>query len=167
MSNVKYQMSKKGFTLIEITAAIAISLLLLLSLYSLYLLGYKSYEQQNDQREIIQNGRVVLNRLTRGIRQTQEIVSDLPESEEGALSEIEFQDGHNISFLHYIRYFLENNNLRRQIIVYCFEPPCSDPSSYVFWNARDENENLPSQQIKGIKRQKKKQTNRYCSSNFY
>ena len=86
----------KGFTLIESVMALIIFLLIVVVLYSVYLFNQDAYREGEKAAEITQNGRVILERITREIRQAKEIVTPLPQIDQGASnpSEIEFQDGH-------------------------------------------------------------------------
>lgn len=77
-----------GFTLTEMLVVIAISGLIVVAVYSVYALSQRAYREGETMNEITQNGRVILGRLTREIRQAREIVPDTPSDE------IIFQDGH-------------------------------------------------------------------------
>lgn len=81
-------MMKKGFSLAETTIVIAIFILIILTTYSAYFLSQRSYQKGEQIAEITQNGRVILERMTREIRQAREIAEV---SEEPG---IVFQDGH-------------------------------------------------------------------------
>jgi type II secretory pathway pseudopilin PulG len=94
--NFKFQISKGGFTLIEALAVIALIIIIFIPAYGLYNFGQKSYRDVSDKQEILQNGRVVLDRFSREIRQASEIVTELPEQDVDPVHEIEFQDGHLI-----------------------------------------------------------------------
>ena len=124
-----------GFTLIEVIIALAISSLIFLLLTSIYIIAQNTYKQADAKGEITQNGRVILDRMVREIRQTPDIITQLPSnaSDTAALpSEIMFQDGHNMTTTTYIRYFLDQTDnaqlIRRQVIVYYFP---SDQNYYV------------------------------------
>jgi hypothetical protein len=86
--------------------------------------------------EISQNGRVILDRLAREIRQAEEIVGE-------PSNEIMFEDGHT-ERLQYIRYYLQDQNLKRQQIIYYFE---ADPSVLVRYDATDPDGNSPTEEI--------------------
>lgn len=97
------QISKKrGFTLIEAMAVIALIIVIFIPAYGLYNLGQRSYRDVSDKQEILQNGRVILDRLSREIRQAAKgpyywvdgEATKFPETPEDAVDEIEFQDGH-------------------------------------------------------------------------
>lgn len=113
---------KKGFTLIEILVAMATGTLLLITLYSVYVVNSKSYRQSVNQQELAQNGRIALERISRDIRQTYEIKDTLPPTDTDLmnppLSHIQFQDGHETAKIQYIEYSLDGTNLRRQVFHY-------------------------------------------------
>lgn len=96
---------------IELLISIFVLITVLTVASSAYVSGHKAWQTGNEINEITQNSRIAIDRLARELRQTDEIVTNLPDSE------IEFQDGHDES-LQYLRYYLENSLLRRQIIIY-------------------------------------------------
>jgi hypothetical protein len=75
---------------------------------------------------------VVLERMTREVRQARDIVTELADDESGATSTILFEDGHDVSTIHYIHFFQDNKNIKREVIAYYFS---GDPYTYVVWNA--------------------------------
>lgn len=139
---------RKGFTLTEMMVVVAISLLIIGAVYSAYSLSRRGYLAGEEIAEITQNGRVILERMSREIRQTKEIVTELPSQE------IIFEDGHTPipspygqlgSDYYYIRYYIytpessgEPKQLRRQYMVYCFDDICQPQpnvcSAYFRWN---------------------------------
>lgn len=133
---------QKGFTLIELLIAITVSVILFMILASSYDLSQKIYNQTDIKAEITQNGRVILDRMIRELRQTPEIVTQLPENNDPAstTNEIMFQDGHDMSSINYIRYFLDGNNLDRQELYYYFP---DDPDTHVAWYATDQDGSAP------------------------
>lgn len=84
----------KGFTLIEILITVFLSVIVATIIVASIVLGGRIYEDGREKIELIQNGRVVLNVLTREIRQAERIVTSLPDSEVSASEEIIFEDGH-------------------------------------------------------------------------
>ena len=130
---------KKGFTVIEVVIVVSITMLILLMTYDIFLISQKSFRIGDTRLELVQNSRVVLDRLTREIRQTPEIVTALPatKSEIGfpPPDELQFQDGHGLTDIQYLRYYLIDESLYRQRIVYYFP---EEPGTYVAWNAVDE-----------------------------
>ena len=77
-----------GFTLVEMIVVAAIFCILMAVVYSVYLFQQRAYRSGESSAEIIQNGRVVSERLTRELRQAKKIINTLP------AGEIKFQDGH-------------------------------------------------------------------------
>ncbi len=83
-----------GFTLTETTIVIAIFGLIIAIVYLIFILNQRVYSAGEEMAEITQNGRVILERMTREIRQAKEIVTELPEERIDPSNEIIFQDGH-------------------------------------------------------------------------
>lgn len=128
-----YFFSSKGFTLTEILIVISMFFLIIGAVYSGYLLSYRSYRTGEKMAEITQNGRVILERMTREIRQAREIVTEIPEQEINATDTIEFEDGHATSSYHYIHYFKDDDKVKREVIGYYFS---GDPTeTLVPWDA--------------------------------
>jgi len=86
---MKKLFKQKGFSLAEMTIVTAILALIISTVYLAYVLNQRVYLAGENVAEITQNGRVILERMTREIRQAKEIVTELPEE-----NEIIFQDGH-------------------------------------------------------------------------
>lgn len=132
MNYFKRGVGQSGFTLTEVVIALALFVLISVVLYSIYTLHQKAYTTGEARAEILQNGRVILERMTREIRQAKNIVTELSDDETGATSTILFQDGHDISTIQYIHYFKEGFNIKREKIAYYFS---GDSTTYVVWNA--------------------------------
>lgn len=113
---------KKGFTLIELIIVVAIVGILATSLYSVYQISSKSAQRTSTQGELVQNGRIAMDRMIREIRQTNEIVDRGEEQSNNEINEIEFQDAHASEIeIQYIKYYLEGDKLKRQVLYYYFE----------------------------------------------
>lgn len=129
----------KGFTLIEIVIVTTLAVVILLIIYDVFLVSHQAYQIGDTKLELLQNGRIVLDRLVRELRQTPDIVTELPPTklEVGfpPPKEIQFQDGHDVSTIQYLKYFLIGNALQRQRTVYYFP---EEPEIYVVWNAQNE-----------------------------
>ena len=128
---------KNGFTLVELVIALTISILIFLIVVSAYDFNQRLYSDIDTRSELVQNGRVIIDRLVREIRQAQKMVTNLPadtSDPDNLPDEIMFQDGHDISTIKYLRYYLDGSDLKRQIIAYYFT---SDPDNYVYWDATD------------------------------
>lgn len=140
---LKSNANLRGFTLVEVLIAITISILLFFVLSSTYSLCQKIYSTTDAKAEITQNGRVILDRLIRELRQTTDIITSVPttvsEATPGA-REIIFQDGHDSSQINYIRYYLDNHNLVRQEI-YLYFP--DEPNTHVYYYATDQDGSDP------------------------
>lgn len=138
--------SNKGFTLVEMLITITIFVFVSIAVFNLFSFSQKFYSQGSTQSELLQNGRVILERMAREIRQAEEIVTFLPQVADNPdsppPSEIEFQDGHSPSpyehlgsDYYYIRYYLSTSTgeIYRQYRVYCFDS-CSICDGYFQWN---------------------------------
>lgn len=130
-----FHSDSRGFTLTELLITIIIFVLIIVTVYSTFILSQRAYREKEISAEITQNGRVILERMTREIRQAKEITSEFSEQREYAIDEIIFEDGHISIPYYYIRYFTDSINIRRQIFVYYFS---DDPDSYVSWDDEDE-----------------------------
>ncbi len=117
----------KGFTLVEVLVVIIIFSLIMGVIYSSFWLSQKAYQEGETSAELTQNGRVILERIIREIRQAKEIVSDLPSDMNDAVNFIEFEDGHIEEDYHYIRYFQEDNFIKREVVGYYFSGESEDP----------------------------------------
>lgn len=111
---------KSGFTLIEVAVTMAILSLVLGSIYGVYNLSQKAYIIEESMIEMTQNGRVILERLSREIRQATEIVTELANEEAFSTSTIMFEDGHIAEPYYYIRYFQEDDLIKREIVGFYF-----------------------------------------------
>lgn len=139
---------KKGLTLIEILIAMSVSIMLLSALYAVYSTSYQAYKSSIGKAELNQNARIALERIGRDFRQTNNIVTTLPPNDTDPLNppsnELKFTDGHNTNKIQYIRYYLQNNSLHRQVIHYYFS---SDINTWVPWNSKDSFDNPPTESI--------------------
>ena len=142
MKNFKNENS--GFTILELLISMAIGVVLIALLLSVYNLSIKSLRSSENRAELSQNSRVIIERLTRDIRQTRDIATVLPitgdDEQNPPPSEIEMRDGHNVEIIQYIRYYMVNTDIYRQIKQYYFE---SDPDTYVTFDAEDDLGNPP------------------------
>jgi len=138
-SKFNFQDNLKGFTLTELLVTIAIFLIIITAIYSVYNLSQKSYRESESIAEINQNGRVILERIIREIRQSKTIVTELSDSEVGAVDSVEFQNGHDISSVNYIKYFIDDiqNIIYREEVAYYFSVSGDpeNPDTYVSWNS--------------------------------
>lgn len=127
-----------GFTIFEIIVSISLFVIIILMTGSLYQISQKSYNKGSDGAELTQNARVSLDRISRELRQATDIVTSLP------ASEIFFRDGHDISEITYIKYYLNNNNLMRLHVAYSFD---TDPDIYIPYGSLDQYGDPPDESI--------------------
>lgn len=123
----------KSFTLIEVLVTVTIFALVGAGIYSSHVLSQKAYKEGEVSAEITQNGRVIMERMTREIRQAKEVVGDFPEEEAEAVSEITFEDGHISDSYHYIHYFISSDTIQREVLGYYFSGDVAQ--TLVPWNA--------------------------------
>ncbi len=140
----------KGFTFIEMIIAISIASLLILIVTLTYQVSDNTYRQVDRSAELSQNGRVFLDRFARELRQTPDIITTLPTTSTStpAVSEIVFEDGHDMSRIQYIRYYLEEGNIKRQLITYAF---ADAPQTTVYSYSLDAMSNPPTATIEDEK----------------
>ncbi|MEK7212726.1 MAG: hypothetical protein AAB686_03545, partial [Patescibacteria group bacterium] len=94
----------------------------------------------NTKGELTQNGRVILDRIARELRQAPGVVTPLPATNndpETIPDEIIFQDGHDSSQVQYIRYYLDGTDVKRQILGYIL-PGAVEPYIYQYQSAVDQ-----------------------------
>ncbi len=128
-----------GFTLLEIIVSISVFVVVIILTGSIYLLSQQSYNKSSNLAELTQNNRVYLDRLSRELRQSVNIITTLPPTDSDPLNppadQILFQDGHDISQITYLRYYLNGADLMREHTAYYFE---NNPSTYVAYNSIDQ-----------------------------
>lgn len=139
---------KKGFTLIEVLIVIVAGTLVLTAIFSVYVVNSRSYRQSVNQQELAQNARISLERMSRDIRQAERMVTSLPPTATDQLNPppdaVQFQDGHETTKIQYIKYYKQNQNLKRQVLHYSFT---SNPTVWVSWTAQDQLGNPPTEHI--------------------
>lgn len=140
----KYLTNKKGFTLLEIIVSLSLFAFLMLLVNSMFVVSQNAYNQGSDEGELIQNARVSMDRISRELRQADDIVTLMPINDTDIsfppVNEIFFQDGHDVNKINYIRYYLNGTDLMRARIAYYFS---IDPSVYVRWDSLDASSNPP------------------------
>jgi len=129
---------QKGFSLLEIIVSLSLFSFLILLVNSMFVISQRAYNKGSARGELAQNSRVSVDRISREIRQSEEIVTLMPATSTDILfppvNEIFFQDGHDISQITYLRYYLNGTDLMRSNLAYYF---VSDPSVYVRWDSLD------------------------------
>lgn len=123
----------RGFTLAETLIAIAVFLIVAGAVYAGFSLNHKAYKFGEANAELVQNGRVILERISRELRQAREIAGSFPEEEALATSTILFEDGHTEQPYHYINYSADQSNLKRKAVGYYFSGDIDQ--NLVPWNA--------------------------------
>lgn len=136
--------TENGFTLAEVLVVISIFCILIVLIFSIYILCQRAYYVGDAKAEIDQNGRIAFDRLSREIRQAKEIVTEMTETDSNPANEIMFEDGHNTGEINYIRYYLNGSDLYRQVIYYYFDVA---PTAHVSWNSEDQSGDPPSSSI--------------------
>jgi len=135
----KQQANTFGFSLIEVIVSISLFVIIILLVNSIYILAQQTYNKNSNLAELTQNARVSLDRLSREIRQSVSVITILPATDTDPLNpptnQIFFQDGHNISQITYLRYYLNGTDLMRQKKVYYFS---EEPDTYVTYNSIDQ-----------------------------
>lgn len=141
----------KSFTLIEFLIATAIFALVMSLSASSFVLGWRAFSQGSQIAQLQQNGRVVVERLSREVRQTDELILEAEQTWLNNLLEtndypfpapILFQDARQDD-LQYVIYSLKENESKQlyRLSVYFYFP--DDPAVQVRWNAADTNGNPP------------------------
>ena len=137
-SNNKISLDGAGFTLLEIAVGVSLFTLIIILVNTIFIVAQTSYNKNSNLAELSQNARVSLDRLSRELRQADEIVTDLPPTGDDPLNppagQIFFQDGHNTNQITYLRYYLEDGDLMRENKAYYF---AIDPDNYVAFNSLD------------------------------
>ncbi|MDD5032472.1 MAG: prepilin-type N-terminal cleavage/methylation domain-containing protein [Patescibacteria group bacterium] len=140
--------NQKGFTLLEILVSLSLFTLAIILATSMYSLSQRSYNKGAGKGELVQNARVSLDRISRELRQSVDIVTVLPETDSNPLNppaaEIFFQDGHDASQITYLRYYLDGTDLKRSRVVYYF---ATEPATYVAYNGIDQFGDPPEESI--------------------
>jgi prepilin-type N-terminal cleavage/methylation domain-containing protein len=125
----------RAFTLVELLVAISVSTILVGITASTYSLFRKAMGADQSRADIAQNGRTALDRLTRELRQTPDVVTILPadtaDTSVAQPGELEFEDGH-ANDLTYKRYYISGSILKVDTKQYYFT---YDTGTRVHWNA--------------------------------
>lgn len=90
----KARKKERSFTLTEMIVSITILVLLIGAIYSLYSMHQYYYQKGEESEEVLQNGRVIIERISRELRQSKEIATQLPDTRDNPPDNIFFQDGH-------------------------------------------------------------------------
>ena len=140
--------SQAGFTLTEIISVLTISVAVMVMVANVFIISQKTFSAGDNLLEISQNARILLDRLTRELRQTPAIATDLPPDKNQVgfppAEEIMFQDGHDEPEIVYLKYYLNQGRIIRQKLYYYFN---EEPATKVKWNATDSFGQPPQQSI--------------------
>jgi len=141
-------MPRRGFTLIESLTAFAVGLLILGAIFGIFSASRSALNAGGNRAELVQNGRIGFERLSRELRQAQAFVTALPETDtvpdNPPPALFEFQDGHDPSTLTYIRYHLSGTTLLREVAYYAFPDA---PETRVVFTSRDALGNAPTKTV--------------------
>lgn len=117
----------------EIIITTCILVIVTVAVYTAYSLSQKAYKEGEAAAEITQNGRVIIERMNREIRQARDIITELPAISTEAANTIEFEDGHSAVSYRYISYYQESSEVKRKVTGYYFS---GDPEqTLVPWDA--------------------------------
>jgi type II secretory pathway component PulJ len=111
---------EKGFSLIEAFLAISIFIIISSAILGAYWASRRFYQQGGAKAELLQNGRIIFERIIREARQAKTIAISLPNEESLGIDEILFEDGHINQPYHYIHYFQTNGEIKRRVIGFYF-----------------------------------------------
>ncbi len=136
----------KGYTLTELLIVLAIFALVAVAVSSFLLMAQRLPQEGRNIAEINQNGRIILKKTTRELRQAREVVTELPIASTTATDTLEFEDGHREEPYHYIHYFKEENEVKREVKRYYFP---SNPEEFLPWTATSSKEELTATTTEG------------------
>lgn len=125
---------RAGFSLTELLVALVVAGILVALTTSVYNIFRVSLAKDTARANAVQNARIAVDRLSRELRQSPAVVTDLPnDPSDNSVAQpglIEFEDGH-ANNLTYRRYYLNGTTLTLQIKEYYF---ASSPTTRVHWN---------------------------------
>lgn len=130
-----------GFTLLETMAAVSIFVIVIILIGSLFVLAQRSYSKTAVTGELVQNSRVVMDRLARELRQATTLVTAM--SSTTPVNGIFFQDGHDTTKITYIYYYLDGTDFKRKHSYFYY---AIDPSDYVYYDSVDGTGQAPQEQ---------------------
>jgi len=142
--NKSIKKNTAGFSLLEIIVSISLFTIIILLVSDIFLVAQRAYSKNSNIAELTQNARVSLDRISRELRQSSNIITTLPATDDDPsnppANQIFLQDGHDINQITYLRYYLDGTNLMREHKAYYF---IQEPSVYVAYNALDQGGSLP------------------------
>ena len=135
----KFNREQSGFTLLEIIVSLSLFTIIIILVSNVFLTTQNAYNKNSNIAELTQNARVSLDRISRELRQSSSVITALPATDDDPLNppanQIFFQDGHDVSQITYLRYYLDGSNLMREHKAYYFS---QEPSIYVTYNSLDQ-----------------------------
>ncbi|GEM_PF-1875995 len=90
-------MKRAGYTLAELLIASSVSLVLVAMSTGIYVSVNSQVGQGEVEIVLAQNGRAVIDRISRDVRQAVDFATEIPAERVDAVSAIEFEDGHSVS----------------------------------------------------------------------
>lgn len=133
-----------GFTLLEVIASLALFSIIILLVSDVYLVSQRAYNKNAAIAELTQNARVSLDRISRELRQSADIITSLPPTDTDPgnppSGQIFFRDGHDVTQITYLRYYLDGSNLMREHKAFYFD---GDQSLYVAYGSLDQGGGSP------------------------
>ena len=139
--------ARPAFTLVEMLVAMLVSSILVGATASVYSLFRRSMAADQQKADFSQNGRIILDRLTRELRQSPLVVTDLPtgplDTSVPQPASIEFENGH-ASDLAYYSYYLSGATLQLDVVQYYF---ATSPTVRVLNTATDAAGNPPVRNV--------------------
>ncbi len=141
---MRHNKFQTGFSLLEVLVALSLFSLAIIMVISMYSLSQRSYNHASTKAELTQNARVVINRISREIRQSRDIVIELSSSLASSSQEIIFEDGHDTEKITYIKYYKDDTDMRRAELAHYFE---EEENVYVRYDTVNEDGELPKEKI--------------------
>lgn len=134
------QMFNRGFTLIELLVAIGIALIVVSVSVEITTMVKHLVARGSDKLEAIQYNRALIDRISRDVRQAKAIVTTLPDISQTGVSEVAFENGHDVEKINYIRYIQSGKDIIKENYHYSFS---ANPDIWVAWNVKDSSDNSP------------------------
>lgn len=124
---------RSAFTLVEVLIATVLSVGLIGMAGAAYVQSQRLTVAQTDELAVAQNARVLVDRISRDVRQTTEFTATLPDTVGEGATSVEFVDGHepNESGPYYLQYDLADGQVWRRRLYY-YRP--SQPTVRVSYN---------------------------------
>lgn len=127
-------MKRHGFTLVELILAASIASVLAGLTAASYIAIQRLVVRGQDDLVAAQTARVIIDRVSRDLRQAETVVNLIPPDSASGLTTLEFEDGHEVDPAGptYITYSLEGTTVRRNRHYYYLQ---SNPGQRLPYNA--------------------------------